>query len=93
MPGTGGHGAGSAKDLRNHEEVPMDMIIKVPMFILLGLIIFSLGQAMFYLGRDDGEVDRTRMVRSLTVRITLSLLLFILLMAGYYFGLVEPHGK
>ena len=45
----------------------MDMIIKVPMFILLGLIIFSLGQAMFYLGRDDGEVDRTRMVRALTV--------------------------
>jgi len=71
----------------------MDMIIKVPMFILLGLIIFSLGQAMFYLGRDDGEVDRTRMVRALTVRITLSLLLFALLMASYYFGLVEPHGK
>ena len=70
----------------------MDMIIKVPMFILLGLIIFSLGQAMFYLGRDDGDTDRTRMVRALTVRITLSLILFGLLMAGYYFGMVRPQG-
>jgi len=71
----------------------MDMIIKVPMFILLGLIIFFLGQGMFYLGRDDGDVDRTRMVRALTVRISLSLILFVMLMAGYYFGLVEPHGR
>ncbi len=71
----------------------MDMIIKVPMFILLGLIVFSLGQAMFYLGRDDGDVDRKRMVRALTVRITLSLILFGLLMAGYYFGIVQPHGR
>ncbi len=71
----------------------MDLIIKIPMFILLGLIIFSLGQAMFYLGRDDGDVDRTRMVRALTVRITLSLILFGLLMAGYYFGMVQPHGR
>ena len=70
----------------------MDMIIKVPMFILLGLIILSLGQAMFYLGRDDGDVDRTRMVRALTVRITLSLILFGLLMAGYYFGMVQHSG-
>jgi hypothetical protein len=76
---------------RDHQEVFMDMIIKVPMFILLGLIILSLGQAMFYLGRDDGDVDRTRMVRALTVRITLSLILFGLLMAGYYFGMVQPH--
>ncbi len=71
----------------------MDLIIKIPMFILLGLIIISLGQAMFYLGRDDGDVDRTRMVRALTVRITLSLFLFGLLMAGYYFGMIEPHGR
>ena len=84
--------AGAARVARIHQEVSMDMIIKVPMFILLGLIIFSLGQAMFYLGRDDGEVDRTRMVRALTVRITLSLILFALLMAGYYFGMVQPHG-
>jgi hypothetical protein len=29
-------------------------------------------------------------VRALTVRITLSVVLFILLMLGYYFGLIEP---
>ncbi len=71
----------------------MDLVIKIPMFILLGLIVFSLGEAMFFLARDDGSRDKTRMVRALTVRISLSLMLFILLMAGYYFGLVEPHAK
>jgi hypothetical protein len=29
-------------------------------------------------------------VRALTVRITLSVVLFALLMLGYYFGLIEP---
>ncbi|KAA3628417.1 MAG: twin transmembrane helix small protein [Proteobacteria bacterium] len=71
----------------------MDLVIKIPLFILLGLIVFSLAEAMFFLARDDGSRDKTRMVRALTVRITLSLMLFVLLMAGYYFGLVEPHSK
>ena len=71
----------------------MDMIIKIPVFILLALIVFSLGEAMFFLARDDGERDRTRMVRALTVRISLSLILFLILIAGYFFGLIEPHGR
>lgn len=71
----------------------MDLIIKIPLFILLGLIIFSLGEAMFFLARDDGSRDKTRMVRALTIRITLSLVLFVLLIGGYYFGLVEPHAR
>lgn len=71
----------------------MELVIKIPMFILLGLIVFSLGEAMFFLARDDGRRNKTRMVRALTVRISLSLMLFALLMVGYYFGLVEPHAK
>ena len=34
----------------------------------------------------------TRVVRSLTLRIVLSLMLFGLLFLGYFTGLIEPHG-
>jgi hypothetical protein len=40
--------------------------------------------------RDQGRSTRT--VKALTWRIGLSLALFLLLLAGYYFGLLKPHG-
>jgi len=40
--------------------------------------------------RDKGGTDRT--VKALTLRIGLSLALFLLLMAGHYFGLL-PRGR
>ena len=61
--------------------------------ILLGLIIFSLAEGMYYLAKDDGDRDKTRVVRALTIRISLSLVLFVLLIASYFFGLIEPHGR
>ncbi|MBN8763594.1 MAG: DUF2909 domain-containing protein, partial [Thiobacillus sp.] len=45
---------------------------------------------LYYLIKDKGQSDRV--VRMLTVRIVLSLTLFILLMAGYYFGIVPQTG-
>jgi hypothetical protein len=51
----------------------------------LVLILASLASALYYLIRDKGESDRT--VRALTVRISLSIVLFLLLMGGFYFGL------
>ena len=62
------------------------------MLLLLGFIVFSLGQGMYYLAKDDGETDKTRVVRALTVRIVLSLTLFGLLILGYLFGIIDPHG-
>ncbi len=70
----------------------MDIITKLPVFLVLGFIIFSLGRGMYFLTKDDGEADKTRVVRALTVRITLSLILFALLVLGYLFGLIQPHG-
>ena len=32
------------------------------------------------------------MVQALTVRISLSVALFALLLVGYHFGLIQPHG-
>jgi hypothetical protein len=69
----------------------MDLIFKLPVILVLGVIVFSLFEGMYYLAKDDGSRDRTRVVRALTVRIVLSFVLFSLLMLGYYFGFIEPH--
>ncbi|MCC7278403.1 MAG: twin transmembrane helix small protein [Chromatiaceae bacterium] len=70
----------------------MELIFKIPVLLILVFIVFSLGQGMFYLAKDDGEEDKTRVVRALTVRIVLSLTLFGLLMLGHFTGLLQPHG-
>ena len=70
----------------------MELIFKIPVLLILVFIVFSLGQGMFYLAKDDGEEDKTRVVRALTVRIGLSLTLFGLLMLGHFTGLLQPHG-
>ncbi|HKB83373.1 MAG TPA: twin transmembrane helix small protein [Burkholderiales bacterium] len=56
----------------------------------LVIILLSLGSAMFYLIRDKGKSDRT--VKALTVRIALSVTLFLLLMLGHYFGIIPRSG-
>lgn len=70
----------------------MDIIVKLPILLLLAFIVFSLGQGMYYLAKDDGAVDKARVVKALTVRIVLSLALFGLLIVGYFTGLLSPHG-
>ena len=70
----------------------MDLFVKIPVLLVLAFIVFSLAQGMYFLAKDDGEVDKTRVVRALTVRIVLSLCLFGLLILGYMFGLLQPHG-
>ncbi|RMG58207.1 MAG: twin transmembrane helix small protein [Gammaproteobacteria bacterium] len=66
------------------------MIIKLIVLGLLVVIVGSLLSALVYLIRDRGQSDRT--VKALTVRISLSILAFLLLMGGYFAGLVQPHG-
>lgn len=70
----------------------MDFMYKLPVLLVLGFIVFSLGQGMYFLAKDDGDVDKTRVVKALTVRIVLSLTLFLLLMLGYFVGVFTPHG-
>lgn len=54
-------------------------------FMLL-TVIASLGSALFFLFRDSG--NSSRMLRSLAIRVGLSMALFIFLMLGYRFGLI-----
>ncbi|OGA41565.1 MAG: hypothetical protein A3G28_01530 [Betaproteobacteria bacterium RIFCSPLOWO2_12_FULL_68_19] len=55
---------------------------------MLLAIIASLGSAAVFMLRSRG--DSRRMARALTWRVGLSVALFVLLMAGYYFGLLQP---
>ena len=53
---------------------------------MLIAILASLASALWYMLRP-GE-DKTRMVKALSLRVGLSVALFVILMAGYYFGLI-----
>ncbi|MGB5472694.1 MAG: twin transmembrane helix small protein [Gammaproteobacteria bacterium] len=66
------------------------MATKIIVVLFLFIIIGSLFSGLFYLVKDKGTSERT--VRALTVRISLSVLLFVLLMLGYATGLLQPHG-
>jgi hypothetical protein len=64
----------------------MSLSMKILVIILLLAIVGSLGSALFFLVNDQGKSKRT--VNALTVRVGLSLALFLLLMAGHYFGFI-----
>lgn len=57
----------------------------VILFVLL--ILASLGSALFFLVSDRGQSKRT--AKALALRVGLSVVLFLLLMAGHYFGLIQ----
>ena len=67
------------------------MIFKAIIIGLLLFVIFSLGQALTYLMRSDDE-SSDRMLKALTRRIGVSVLIFILLLVGSALGLIQPHG-
>jgi len=49
-------------------------------------IVASLGSALVFVLRDRSGSNRA--VKALAVRVGLSIALFVVLMAGYYFGLI-----
>jgi hypothetical protein len=68
--------------------------IKVLIVLVLVGIVASLGKALFHMssGGSAEAGHSAMMARALTVRIGLSIALFILLMLAWYFGAVTPHG-
>jgi len=65
-------------------------LIKPLIVIVLVAIVISLGSALYHL--SSGKGDSKKMLRSLTVRITLSVILFVLILLASRFGLITPHG-
>lgn len=66
------------------------LIFKFVVVVMLIVIFVSLTSGLVFLIRDRGRTTRT--ARSLTVRIVLSIALFILLIIGFATGLIQPHG-
>ncbi len=66
------------------------IVIKVLVIVVLLVILGSLASALVFLYRDRGQGART--VKALTLRIGLSIGLFLLLMAGIYSGIIPPTG-
>lgn len=66
------------------------MLTNIFIIAVLVLIVASLGSALALLFRKDGE--RSRVAQALTVRVALSIGLFMTLLAGSYFGVIPMHG-
>jgi hypothetical protein len=64
--------------------------MKIIVAIAFVLIIGSLASALFFLMRDKGKTDRT--VWALTMRVGLSVVLFVMLLLAYRLGYIEPTG-
>lgn len=64
-------------------------MIKPLILLVLVAIVASLGSGLFHLVKDEGQSKG--MVNALTVRVALSVLLFLLLLAAWRTGLIEPH--
>ncbi|WP_090578433.1 twin transmembrane helix small protein [Nitrosomonas sp. Nm58] len=61
--------------------------MKIFAILLLLIILYSLGSALYYMLKDGGE--STRMVKSLTIRVVLSLVLFIVMMIATYINYIH----
>ena len=65
-------------------------LFKIAVIVALIIILIALGSGLVFLVRDKGQSKRA--VKSLTWRIALSIVLFILLFVGYFTGMIRPHG-
>ena len=70
----------------------MESLIRLLILGVLIAIVVSLGSALRHLSRGSSEEDSRKMARALTIRISLSLALFALLILAWYMGLISPHG-
>ncbi|HRD69117.1 MAG: twin transmembrane helix small protein [Legionella sp.] len=66
------------------------MITKLFIIFIMIIIAASLASGLFFLVKDSGNSKRT--VKALTLRIGISLALFVLLFVGFKLGWINPHG-
>ncbi|WP_263768448.1 twin transmembrane helix small protein [Propionivibrio soli] len=64
-------------------------MLKLVIILLLFGVLASLFSGLFFLYRDRGAGHRT--VKALTVRVALSVTLFVLLLVAYWLGLLPPR--
>ncbi|MEN9759178.1 MAG: hypothetical protein RLZZ281_180 [Pseudomonadota bacterium] len=64
--------------------------MRILIAIAFGLILLSLGSALFYLMRDKGASNKT--VRALAFRVGFSIALFLFLIVAHQMGWVQTTG-
>jgi hypothetical protein len=62
------------------------MLFKIIVVVALLFIVGSLFSALYFLAKDKNGGERT--AKALTLRIGLSITLFLALLVSYYFGLI-----
>ena len=70
----------------------MESFVRPLVIVLLIGIVVSLGSALRHLSRGSTAENSRKMARALTIRISLSIGLFVLLLIAWYMGLISPHG-
>ncbi|GAB4215858.1 MAG: hypothetical protein Fur007_14700 [Rhodoferax sp.] len=68
------------------------MLAKILILTTLALILVSLFSALALLFRSQGNEKSKQVVQALTVRISLSVGLFLALIASFYLGLIPGRG-
>ena len=67
-----------------------ELLFKGLVILLLLSVLVSLFSGLVFLVRDQGRSERT--LKSLALRIAISLALFLILFIGLASGLIRPHG-
>ncbi len=63
--------------------------MKLIVVVVFTLVLGFLGWSLYRLVADSGKTKG--MVRALTMRVVLSMLLFVFLYVAWYFGLIQPN--
>lgn len=66
------------------------MLTKIFILTVLAFILISLFSALRLMFNKD--TNKAGMVKALTLRVALSISLFLLLLAGFYFGIIPAKG-
>jgi hypothetical protein len=64
--------------------------MRIVIIILLFAVLASLFSGLYFVYKDKGSSNRA--VISLTIRIALSVLVFLILMVSYHFGWITERG-
>ena len=64
--------------------------MRIVIIILLFAVLVSLFSGLYFVYKDKGSSNRA--VISLTIRVALSVLVFVILMVSYHFGWIAERG-
>ena len=63
--------------------------MRIVVLVFVAFILFSLFSALYFLLKDKGNSTRT--VKALTIRVVLSIVLFVMLLLAFHFGWIGPR--